>query len=186
MAAINDLNLLNLIKEICYTNDTRASWVGPDLPETDVESYSKYAKWATEHLKMYQGFYNYLNRDLKYNVLDIACGVGYATNILAQYLSNSKFTAVELDNKCINFAKKYNDYQSIQFLEGDVLEYIEKSFYDIIFFLETLEHLKPNTHYLAIDNLLQNLKSDGLLFITTPNSNDADTGHHREIGRAHV
>lgn len=181
---INDLELLNNIKTSCNVdNDTRASWIGPGLPATDVEEFQGFAKWALQHLRMYQGFYYNVDKEKSYTILDIACGTGYNTNILAGEFKNSKIVGVDISKECIKFANEYNRNDKITFLCDDILSLSASGVYDYIFFLETLEHILAKNHHEAVQNLLNSLTPTGKLFLSTPNENiqDQSPGPHRGI-----
>jgi 2-polyprenyl-3-methyl-5-hydroxy-6-metoxy-1,4-benzoquinol methylase len=176
---INDIEILEEIKKICYINtDIRAAWLGVDLPKTDNIQYKALANWALEHWKMYEGFIDDIDKNKNYYILDLACGAGYNTLQLSKNFPNSFLVGIDLDIDCLDFARKYNQNNKIDFLQSNVLNYFTIEQFDLIFFLETLEHIKSESHYLAIDNLLKCLKKDGKLFLTTPNENLADAGSH--------
>ena len=172
---INDLQLLNEIRESCYQgNDIRASWIGPNLPATDVDEFKAFAIWALEHLRMYQGFYYNIPKEKSYTILDIACGTGYNTNILSSVFKNSKIIGIDFDEICIKFAKQYNKNSGVIFLCDNILSYINSNSFDFIFCLETLEHILAEDHHTAIRSLLNNLNPTGTLFLTTPNEDTPD------------
>jgi len=178
--SVNNLSVLQEIKEMCYkNNDDRATWIGPNLPSTDVNEYKNFAKWALEHLKMYEGFYHNLDKNPSYKILDIACGPGYNTNMLSYLFPNSEITGVDIDKDSIAFANKYNKNSNITFLVDSILTYYRENYYDIIFCLETLEHIKAENHIQVIRKLLECLSSTGRLFLSTPHeeSKDLACGH---------
>ncbi len=179
---INILNILKEIKEVSYTDkDVRASWVGPGPASTDCFDYLNLAKWANEHLHMYEGFYNEINRTSG-KIMDIGCGAGFATINLLNNFSNFKINAIDFDEKCINFANKYNSHKNINYINNDIFICEIKDKFDYIFALEILEHLPAEHHYSFIDLCLSYLKDDGKLFITTPNAKKESDGDFSHIG----
>lgn len=71
-------------------------------------------------------------------ILDIACGTGYGTKILASQAELIK--GVDISNKSIQFARRH--YQGIQFIKCDIKSYSEKADYVVSF--ETIEHISNN------------------------------------------
>ena len=173
--SINNIALLRKIKKMGHlNNDSRATWVGPDFPHTDVGEYRALAEWSLCHLRMYQGFYDNLNKDGEYKILDIACGTGYNTNIMSHEFKNSEFIGIDIDQDCIDFSKKWNENENITFLQDNILSYKNSGAFDYIFCLETLEHLLAKDHHKTILLMLTNLKPGGLLFLTTPTADTPD------------
>jgi ubiquinone/menaquinone biosynthesis C-methylase UbiE len=98
-------------------------------------------------------------------VLDIACGEGYGTNLMAENAAEVK--GVDIDIKIISKAKKKYRGNNIEFLPGSLLNIpaMDKHF-DIITSFETLEHISE--HEKAISELKRVLHPDGILLISTP------------------
>lgn len=131
---------------------------------------------------MYTGFFNEINTNKKLNILDAACGNGLNTKMLSEIFVNSSIVGVELNEDCINFANEYNNSNNIEYVHSDLFNYNTDIKYDYIFFLEILEHIRADKHYIIIDKLLGLLSEDGLLFISTPNELDNPDGSHGHIG----
>jgi 2-polyprenyl-3-methyl-5-hydroxy-6-metoxy-1,4-benzoquinol methylase len=177
---INDVDLLNQIKNICYIDDVRASWIGPGLPQTNVVEFENFAKWATEHWSMYSGFLGLVNNQS--NILDIGCGTGYATKCLSYIFENNQITAIDMSKACIDFALNHNNSKNIEYINDDftVAKFSKK--FDYIFLLDTIEHIYPEQHYAFLNKSLSLLSNNGLLFLTTPNAiNELDNKDHKGL-----
>ena len=175
---INDNELLVKMKSIIFHDgDVRPVWVGPKLADTDVLEFKNYSKWANEHWGLYRAFINDM-RDGS-TILDLGCGVGFCTINLSDIFENSKIYGYDIDSVSTNFGIEYNSNENIKYLCEDIINNkLIKS--DFIFLVETLEHIKHKYHYTLIDNCLEALNKDGLLFICTPNEQtfvDGDRGH---------
>lgn len=118
--------------------------------------------WTLEHLHRYA-----IVKDLVIgkNILDIACGEGYGSNILSSYAKN--VVGIDISDEAINHAKKKYKKDNLQFKQGSAtfIDLPDTSI-DIIVSFETIEHLKEH------DEMLQQfkkvLKRDGILIISSP------------------
>lgn len=117
------------------------------------------------------------------NILDIACGFGYATNL---YIQNgaSSVTGVDISEETINEAKRRYNNKNINFLQGNAenLEMLPSGSFDIVTSVETIEHVE---NYLSfIREVYRLLKKDGVFFLSTPNrlaSNKQNPYHVKEF-----
>ena len=175
---INDKELLEKMKNIIFHDgDVRPVWIGPNLANTDILEYENYSKWANAHWGLYRAFLN----ETKDNstILDLGCGVGFCTINLSDTFKNSKIYGYDIDSVSTNFGVEYNSNKNVKYICEDIINNkLIKS--DFIFLIETLEHIKHKFHYSLIDNCLESLNENGLLFISTPNEqkfSDEDRGH---------
>lgn len=102
----------------------------------------------------------------KARVLDIACGTGYGTAILAE---TAKFVAgVDVDPEAAKTARKEcGDKASILLASGLDLPFPDASF-DVVTSFETLEHLHDRSTF--VSELARILKPKGKLILSTPNA----------------
>lgn len=108
-------------------------------------------------------------------VLDIACGEGYGTIILAKKARS--VIGVDLSKSTIKEAKsKYKNKESIpiQFVHSDAIAYLKQSKqkFDVLVTYETIEHIKEFEMFLTLAKTC--LKPGGLLMISTPNKKFSD------------
>jgi ubiquinone/menaquinone biosynthesis C-methylase UbiE len=115
-----------------------------------------------EHLHRYSLAFPFANEKI---VLDIACGDGYGTALLADVAY--KVEGVDLDSKTIEYASKKYLRQNINFTIGDILNIpFEDNFFDLIICFETFEHL--DEHDRLLNEVKRVLKDDGILIMSTP------------------
>ncbi len=119
-----------------------------------------------EHKKRYKFASSYAQG----RVLDIACGVGYGSEILFSCGEGIK-TVIGVDNnkEAIKYAKMNYDFDKTEYLSADVRDESLKEklgTFDTIVSMETVEHIKDD--YLFIARLKELLKEDGSLIISTP------------------
>jgi ubiquinone/menaquinone biosynthesis C-methylase UbiE len=98
-------------------------------------------------------------------VLDIACGEGYGSNLLAQKATH--VTGVDIDNATIQKAKQKYTHSNLSFITGDVRKTpCPNHSFDIVVSFETIEHIEEQAQ--MIQEIKRVLKPGGLLIISTP------------------
>lgn len=77
--------------------------------------------------------------------MDIFCGNGYGSYIVAKALNNlQKITSVDGSKETINFAKKNYGSKKIKYKHKLFPFKLNKNFYDFIISLESVEHVKDD------------------------------------------
>ncbi|QFY88682.1 methyltransferase domain-containing protein [Magnetovirga frankeli] len=102
-------------------------------------------------------------------ILDIACGIGYGSFLLAENSGASEIVAVDRSGDALVMAKTYYDHPAIRWVESDayrVGEVITGQF-DVVCSFETLEHLPRDADFLRL--IARMMKPGGLLYVSTPN-----------------
>jgi GT2 family glycosyltransferase/ubiquinone/menaquinone biosynthesis C-methylase UbiE len=113
-------------------------------------------------------------------VLDIACGEGYGSALLAQ--SAASVNGVDISDAAVTHARAAYEskMKNIRFSQGsaDAIPFPDASF-DIVVSYETLEHLLPQEE--MFDEIKRVLIPNGVLIISTPEKTayaEADGGHN--------
>ncbi len=98
-------------------------------------------------------------------VLDIACGDGYGSNMLARY---AKFvTGVDIDEPTIALAKEKYKLPNLEYKTGRADKIpCEDNYFDILISFETLEH--HDKHNEMMGEIKRVLKPGGVCLISTP------------------
>ncbi|MGZ8558849.1 MAG: methyltransferase domain-containing protein [Chitinophagaceae bacterium] len=134
----------------------KESWSGERL-ETFVLNDS-----TIEHLHRYAIAKEFVQGK---RVLDIACGEGYGSNLLAA--SAYDVTGADIDQPTITHASKKYKRRNLSFIQAPVEKIpFEAATFDVVVCFETLEH--TTQHTTIIKELKRVLKHDGLLLISTP------------------
>jgi 2-polyprenyl-3-methyl-5-hydroxy-6-metoxy-1,4-benzoquinol methylase len=117
-----------------------------------------------EHLVRYQ----FVSKFVKHQrVLDIACGSGYGSAILAQ-AGALQVIGMDKSAEAVKTASAEYNLCNLTYKEGDAenISAPDKSF-DVVVSLETVEHLSNQDKY--IQELARVAKDEALVFISTPN-----------------
>lgn len=104
-------------------------------------------------------------------VLDIACGTGYGSQLVAktQKKEISELLAVDIDEETLKYAKQNYYHPLVKFQKEDVLDpHLPEKLgqFDIILSFETIEHVTDEQ--LFMNNLFAMLKPGGTLVLSTP------------------
>lgn len=119
---------------------------------------------AYEHIHRYAFAGDYVAGK---TVLDIACGEGYGSNLLAKKAGN--VLGVDISEEAVFHAKnKYSHHRNLEFRVGSCTGIPSEScFFDVVISFETIEHISDHTKML--DEIKRVLKPDGILIISSPN-----------------
>jgi O-antigen biosynthesis protein len=113
-------------------------------------------------------------------VLDVACGEGYGTALLAARGARSA-VGVDVDEPTITHARL--NHREAEFVLGDVRELpFEDATFELVVSFETIEHV-PNAER-ALVELKRVTAEDGLLLVSTPNKHQylvENEFHEREF-----
>ena len=178
-----DINELN--EELfCVNYETRmfAQYVNYDKLERWIPFFSDKTT-EDSHIKRYEFVSKFTGGK---NVLDIACGTGKGSLIVAKYGNAKSLMGIDIEEDAIRYAKHRHKNENLQFVVGDATKYTNADFYDVIISFETVEHLQDHVSYLQ--NLNASLKPNGILVISTPiskfdlDSNPKNVFHVKEWG----
>lgn len=121
-----------------------------------------------EHIQRYR----FASRFAGGKVLDIACGVGYGSDILLKGKNQEfiqRIVGVDIDEESIRYAQENYAYDKATYFKMNALspDLVDKlGQFDTIISFETVEHLEEDSVF--IDNLFRLLKPNGKLIISTP------------------
>ena len=101
-------------------------------------------------------------------VLDVACGIGYGSRIMAELARPEMIIGVDISPDAIGYGLEHYHHPRVNLLCGDALKLdLGGQRFDVIVSFETLEHIEEDRAFLA--NLRRLLAPEGLLIISTPN-----------------
>ena len=110
-----------------------------------------------------------LNADSR--VLELGCGVGIFTKLLAKKVKNGIIEAVDLSEKSVAVAKnELKDRNNIHFDVADVVKYQPKnSDFDMITLMDVIEHIPLDYHAELFTNLAEIATEKTNILINIPN-----------------
>lgn len=136
--------------------------IEPYLREGDFE--------AVHHLIRYQWAMEVIsNHRLIRNVLDIACGAGYGSFMIAQRFPAIEVLGVDYDPGAVAFARDHYTAPNLEFRQGDVTrldDSLGSAVFNIILSFDTIEHV---THReIMLQNFINHLDRRGAILLSTP------------------
>ena len=145
-----------------YTQQDQPAGVPPlsltgerTLPDVPAENY-----WYRRHLAVYKWI---ADRCRGLDVVDMACGEGYGTAVLAKRAA--RVTGVDANPEAFEHARLKYSRPGVRFVRDLVEAYSEPC--DAVVFLQTIEHLQdPGA---VLDHFRSILRPGGMAFVSTPN-----------------
>jgi 2-polyprenyl-3-methyl-5-hydroxy-6-metoxy-1,4-benzoquinol methylase len=126
----------------------------PDLPE---ENY-----WYRRHLVVYDWIAARVNAK---RVVDMACGEGYGTKVLAQTATH--VTGVDANPEAYEHAKAKYSGERVEIVRDLIETYRPAEKVDVVTFLQTIEHVQDPAGVLR--HFASLLAPGGEVFVSTPN-----------------
>lgn len=119
-----------------------------------------------EHLNRYY-FSSQFCQDKK--VLDIACGSGYGSYILADYGKAKSVQGLDISSEAISYAKQNYKKTNLSFDVDDAtkIKKIKDNSIEVVVSFETIEHISDQETFLNL--ISKKIKKNGLFIISTPN-----------------
>lgn len=106
---------------------------------TDGYNYSGGIRWAFSLIK---DIIKYCDKASVKNILDVGCGNGVKSVLLANYFSNAKLLGIDFTDEGIKKANaNYSKVSNIHFDKADIFE-MQTEKYDMVSCLEVLEHIE--------------------------------------------
>ena len=132
------------------------------------------------HLKRYQFSAKQLRG--KY-ILDIACGCGYGTALMAESHPDKQFVGVDVDLVAVKYAREHYQADNLRYECGNGMDFTLKmkdsdkhQTFDTIISLETIEHVdKPQK---MVTHLLTQLSDKGIMIASVPTTPTVDGNPH--------
>ena len=128
------------------------------------------AKIRQDHKNRYQFAIDHLIQSGKkpQKILDCFCGNGYGSYMLGQAFPDSTVLGIDGSKEAIQLAEKHFQNGKNFFLHKLFPFCLGKKKYDAIVSLESIEHIRDDRLFLG--ELASHLEEDGMLFLSTPNS----------------
>lgn len=106
-----------------------------------------------------------------HDVLEIGCGIGTQTQLLANFLNKDvNITAIDISPKSIEIAKKnLHAHSHVKLIAGDVVETDLNGKFDVVLLPDVIEHIPLDQHKALFGKIREVLKDDGFVLIHIPN-----------------
>ncbi|RMG22249.1 MAG: class I SAM-dependent methyltransferase [Bacteroidetes bacterium] len=104
-------------------------------------------------------------------VLEIGCGIGTQTQLIANYLGpQGHITAVDISDKSIETARKrLGHYRQVKLVAADIVQYELEEEFDVIVMPDVIEHIPLELHHALFGKVSKLLKAGGFVMIHLPN-----------------
>ena len=166
-------------------SDVSASWIGPFVPVAAGAAFTSengvsaadMASWARAHWMIYDSLIDEFCEE-EGDILDVGCGSGNTTLLLATVFPNNRIVGLDSDKKAIAFCKRYNAAPNVEYIHASLEQYGGRKKFKYVFACEVLEHMDYGLQERFIGSCADALAGDGLLLMTTPNEPDARPGGH--------
>lgn len=104
-------------------------------------------------------------------IIDIACGAGYGSKLLADAHPEAEVLGVDYDERAIDFARKNYTAPNLRYESGNLVEWTTRAGaplgeFDCVLSFDTIEHLLHRE--IALINFAERLTPDGILLLSTP------------------
>ncbi len=103
------------------------------------------------------------------NALDIACGSGYGSYMIAKRFPNTHVVGADYDSLAIDEARKRYSLPNLEYRIGDLTlwdDTVGKEMFDCVISFDTIEHISHRE--ITMQNLVEHLQKDGSLLLSTP------------------
>ena len=116
-------------------------------------------------------------------VIEVGCGEGYGTNMLAQHVA--RVVGLDVDRQTVEYAGDKYGCEGCEFrvYDGRRIPFDDASF-DAAVSFQVIEHIEDDAHYVA--EISRVLRPDGCLFLSTPNGRLRVKPGKRPWNRHHV
>lgn len=123
------------------------------------------------NIRHYQVFAHLLDAGLRKNdrVLEVGCGFGTITSLMAKYVKSGKITAVDISEERIASCKRqFQGRTNVEFLVSDMTDFSAAEKFDAVVFPDVLEHIPIEAHADLFKLISSLLKEDGKIIIHIP------------------
>jgi trans-aconitate 2-methyltransferase len=101
-------------------------------------------------------------------VLEIGCGIGTVTKLMAGYLKNGSILGVDISPQNIRFAEEFVGSVNSKFLVSDMSDFVSEKPFDFIVLPDVLEHIPIEQHFALFQTLARYCKETTVVFINMP------------------
>ncbi len=144
------------------------------MSENIKEFYNEFSKKQLTtgvNLRHYYLFRKIIQSGLKrnHNVLEIGCGIGTFTGLLARYLKRGKILAADISPENIKIAKeRLRNRKNVELLISDMQDFQHHIKFNFVVLADVLEHIPRQHHVALFQTISRHMTEDAVLFINIP------------------
>ncbi|RNI28054.1 class I SAM-dependent methyltransferase [Rufibacter immobilis] len=102
-------------------------------------------------------------------VLEIGCGIGTVTHLLAKATPNGKVLAVDISPKSIDMARRFNQqFNHVEFQVSDMIDFSRPEKFDFVVLPDVIEHIPLEQHPNLFQVIAQHLHENSTVAINIP------------------
>lgn len=115
------------------------------------------------------------------HVLEIGCGIGTVTGLLAKATPNGSVLGVDISPKSIEHARrKLAKERHVRFLVSDMSDFQETDRFDLVVLPDVIEHIPLEQHPALFATIAGHLAPNGRVLINVPNAQLLEYMHKHE------
>jgi trans-aconitate 2-methyltransferase len=140
------------------------------------------------NLRHYLIFRTCLRYGLRRNhkVLEIGCGIGQLTGLLAKFVRKGHITATDISQRSIGVARRRVGAKNVQFLVSDMRDFDSGELYDLILLPDVLEHIPAENHAELFLRLSGMMHPDSVLIIHLPHPRNIEFYQRHDPGALQI
>ncbi|GAA4296401.1 class I SAM-dependent methyltransferase [Nibribacter koreensis] len=123
------------------------------------------------HIRHRTILHNLKKAGLKSNskVLEIGCGIGTVTHLLAKATPQGKVLAVDISPKSIDMARRFNqEFNHVEFVVSDMTDFARPERFDFVVLPDVIEHIPLEQHPHLFQVIAQHLHAGSVVAINIP------------------
>ncbi len=114
-----------------------------------------------------------LKRESK--VLEIGCGIGTLTGLLAKYVRRGEIVAADISAESVSTARRrLSRHRNVDFLVTDMTDFSHPGTFDFIVLPDVLEHIPLEQHRNLFNTLANHMHPDSVILIHIPHPRALD------------